>query len=132
MKIFQILNGFCHYDATPIHPTLEDTVGKYAPDIVFVEAPDYVFEGWGYDETKEGDARFIQPTAPEGWEYNVATGGFVKTDDDEEIVTEPTTKERVAELEAQVATLTEQNTALTEQCAMLEECIVEVAQVVYA
>lgn len=126
MKIFQILNGFCHYDATPIHPTLEDTVGKYAPDIVFIEAPDYVFEGWGYDETKEGDARFIQPTAPEGWEYDVATGGFVKIDnDDEEIVVQPTNKERIAELEAQVTTLTEQN-------AMLEECIVEMAQVVYA
>lgn len=77
MKIFQILNGFCHYDATPVHPTLEDTVGKYASDIVFVEAPDYVFEGWGYDETKEGDARFIQPTAPDGWKYNVATGQFI-------------------------------------------------------
>lgn len=125
MKIFQILSGFCHYDATPVHPTLADTVGKYAPDIVFVEAPDYVFEGWGYDETKEGDARFIQPTAPEGWEYNVATGGFVKIEPDEPIEEEPTTAEKVATLEAQVAALEEHN-------AMLEECIIEMAGVVYA
>lgn len=126
MKIFQILNGFCHYDATPVHPTLADTVGRYAPDIVFVEAPDYVFEGWGYDETQEGDAIFIQPTAPDGWEYNVATGQFIKTDSVGEVEeTEPTTEEKVAELETQVAALEEHN-------AMLEECIVEMAGIVYA
>lgn len=76
MKIFQIFNHFCHFDATPIHPTLADTVGKYAPDIYFVEAPDYVFEGWGFDETAEGDERFIKPTPPEGWYYDDETGAF--------------------------------------------------------
>ncbi len=65
MKVIQVLNGFCHWDATTRHPTLESTVGKYAPNIVFVEAPDYVFESWGFDETQEGDARFIQPEPPE-------------------------------------------------------------------
>lgn len=44
--------------------------------MVFVDAPDYVFESWGFDETKEGDARFIKPTPPEGWEYDDATGTF--------------------------------------------------------
>lgn len=76
MKIMQILNGMCHYDVTPIHPTLADTVGKYAPNIVFVEAPDFVFENWGYDETKTGDERFIKPTPPEGWYYDDETGSF--------------------------------------------------------
>lgn len=76
MKIFQILGDFCHYDATPIHPTLADTEGKYAPDIVFVEAPDYVFEGWGFDSTKEGEARFLKPIPPEGWYYDDETGQF--------------------------------------------------------
>ena len=76
MKIFQILDGICYYDATPVHPTLADTIGKYPPDVLFVEAPDYVFEGWGFDETKTGDERFIKPTPPEGWYYDDETGSF--------------------------------------------------------
>lgn len=76
MKIFQIFGGMCHYDATPRHPSLESTKGRYAPDIVFVEAPDYVFEGWGFDESKSGDERFIQPVPPDGWGYNPKTGTF--------------------------------------------------------
>ena len=76
MKIFQILDGICYYDATPVHPTLDDTVGKYPPDVIFVEAPDYVFENWGFDESKSGDERFIKPTPPEGWYYDDATGSF--------------------------------------------------------
>lgn len=75
-KVFQILNGMCHWDATQRHPSLDSAVGKYAPDIAFVKAPDYVFEGWGYDETQQGDARFIQPEPPEHWLYDPKTGTF--------------------------------------------------------
>lgn len=80
MKVFQIFGGFCHWDATKKHPTLADTVDKYAPDILFVETPDYVFEGWGYDSTASGDARFVKPTPPEGWAYDDDTGTFYPTD----------------------------------------------------
>lgn len=76
MKIFQILSGICYYDATAVHPTLADTIGKYPPDVIFVEAPDYVFENWGFDSTKSGDERYIKPTPPEGWYYDDATGSF--------------------------------------------------------
>ena len=76
MKVFQILGGFCHWDASNQFPSLQDTVGKFAPDIVFVEAPDNVREGWGFDETLEGDARFVRPVPPEGWEYDDETGTF--------------------------------------------------------
>ena len=76
MKIFQIVNNICYYDATPVHPTLESTVDRYPPDVLFVEAPDIVREGWGYDPTKTGDARFIRPTPPEGWQYDDETGTF--------------------------------------------------------
>lgn len=78
MKIFQILDGFCHWDATSIHPTLESTEGKYAPYIRFVEAPDTVFEGWGYDEET---GEFIQPEIPEGWAYDAETGTFYRVDE---------------------------------------------------
>ena len=76
MKIFQIVNNICYYDATPVHPTLESTIDRYPPDVLFVEAPDIVREGWGYDPTETGDARFIRPTPPEGWQYDDETGTF--------------------------------------------------------
>lgn len=76
MKIFQIVNNICYYDATPVHPTLKSTEGKYPPDVLFVEAPDKVHEGWGYDPTQGGDNRFIQPTPPAGWQYDEDTGTF--------------------------------------------------------
>ena len=76
MKIFQIVNNICYYDATPVHPTLESTVDRYTPDVLFVEATDIVREGWGYDPTETGDARFIRPTPPEGWQYDDETGTF--------------------------------------------------------
>ena len=75
-KIFQVLDDICHWDATYLHPTSESIDGLYAPDIKFVEAPDNVQEGWGYDETAEGDARFIEPTPPQGWLYHRETGTF--------------------------------------------------------
>lgn len=82
MKIFQIFGGFCHWDATNTVKSMAGTVGRYAPDIVFVEAPDYVFEGWGYDDTQAGDARFVQPVPPEGFLYDPETGTFYKDKDE--------------------------------------------------
>lgn len=74
MKIFQIFNGDLYWE-TPYN-SLEETKGKYPADVVFVEAPDYVFESWGYDENQDGEARFIKPTAPEGWVYDESNGTF--------------------------------------------------------
>lgn len=71
MKIFQIMDNICHYDATRVHPDLRSTEGRYPSDVLFVEAPDNVFEGWGYV-----DGQFIHPTPPEGWLYDEATGTF--------------------------------------------------------
>lgn len=76
MKIFQVLGGFCHWDATAILPSMDAAADMFAPDIVFVEAPDFVFEGWGFDASAEGDARFIRPAPPAGWEYDEKTGTF--------------------------------------------------------
>lgn len=87
MKIFQIFNTngddllFCHYDLTKQFPTLESAASKFDQNIIIVEAPDYVFEGWGYDKTKEGDARFIKPSVPEGWAYDEETGTFYPVDE---------------------------------------------------
>ena len=128
MKIFQIVSNVCYWDATAVHPTLADTVGKYPSDIVFVEAPDYVFEGWGYDSTKVGYDRFIQPTPPEGWKYNTETGGFELINPPEpEVNTNP-----ITELQTQNKQLETKVKALTESSQMLEDCIVEMAEIVYA
>lgn len=81
MKIVQIIGNRVHWDATPVHPTWESLDGKYAPNIIFVQAPDYVFEGWGFDWTKTGNDRFVMPEVPEGFEYDPATGTFYDPND---------------------------------------------------
>lgn len=82
MKIMQIENGFVHWDATRDVPDLDWAASHYAPNIHFVEAPDYVFEGWAFDEESDGDARFIKPEAPEGWYYDDKTGRFREEGDE--------------------------------------------------
>jgi hypothetical protein len=96
MKNFQVLNHLCYNEVTDRFPTVESTVGFFPPDVLFVNAPDYVFEGWGYDATKDGDDRFIKPTAPEGWIYDGATGTFYE----EGYVPEPSTEEILLEIAA--------------------------------
>lgn len=59
MKIFQILNGRCHWDATSVVKTLKEASERFASTCFFVEAPSYVQEGWLYDQSKNGDERFI-------------------------------------------------------------------------
>lgn len=72
MKIFQILHDHCHWQ-TPFK-SLAEVEGRFPPDCIFVEAPDYVNEQWGFDETEIGDARFIKPVPPEGFVYDDETG----------------------------------------------------------
>lgn len=57
MKIFQVENDICFWDATEQFPTLESTIGKFPPEVTFVEAPDYVYEGWLYI-----NGQFIRPS----------------------------------------------------------------------
>ena len=76
MKLFQIIGGFCHWDATDQLKSLDYAVSHFPPADLFVEAPDYVFEGWGFDPMQDGDARFVRPEPPEGWLYDDATGTF--------------------------------------------------------
>lgn len=75
MKIFQIVNNFCKWDASKQFSTIEKAKLAYPNSIIFVEAPDYVHEGWGYI-----NGEFIKPQAPEGWLYDDATGTFYPED----------------------------------------------------
>lgn len=76
MKVFQIEANICYWDATRKFPSVRSTIGYFPPSVLFVEAPDYVFEGWGYDPVGEGDSKFIKPTPPDGWLYDDKTGTF--------------------------------------------------------
>ena len=84
-KVFQIVNNMCSWQSP--YKSIKETEGRYPADIKFVEAPDYVYEGWGYmEEDKDGNEltgaeRFIQPEAPEGWIYDVETGTFYPESD---------------------------------------------------
>lgn len=120
MKVFQIVNGICYYDATRKFPNVDLTKGKFSPDTLFAEAPDFVFAGWGYDHTKEGDDRFIKPTAPEGWLYDDATGTFY-----EEGTTAPSKQPTQTEI---TAALQEQVAAQAQQLKSYEEYISEMAE----
>jgi len=74
--------------------------------VLIVEAPDYVQEGWGYDPYQVGDARFVEPTPPEGWLYDRETGTYYK-ENEAKPVPAPTTEERLTALEVSNAEMTE-------------------------
>lgn len=73
MKYIQVIDSIFYADLTGSAP--KEWLFEI-PDIELIETPDYVFPGWGYDPTKEGDERFIKPTPPKGWLYDDATGTF--------------------------------------------------------
>lgn len=98
MKIFQVQDGFCFWDATSVVSTLEASKQLFSSELHFVEAPDYVFEGWSFDEDLEGNDRFIKPIAPEGWRYDDRDGSF-KPEGYEE---PKTTDEKIEELRSEV------------------------------
>lgn len=79
MKRFIVIGNSCALDISPGTPH----AGKVPPDngFVVVDAPDYVFEGWGYDARKTGDARFIKPFPPEGWVYDPISGTICREAD---------------------------------------------------
>lgn len=109
MKIFQILNSICWWDATSTVHTIDEAHEMFPPTDLFVEAPDYVFEGWGYDEHAEGDERFIRPEAPEGYLYDEATGTFypesTQTEAEQLTATVEAMRAMLAEAEARLAAL---------------------------
>lgn len=128
-KVFQVMGNLCHWDATNTFPNLEATKGRFAPNIVFVEAPDYVFEGWGYDDQAEGDERFVKPMAPDGWVYDDATGTFYPEGfQTEEEKLEEATKQ-VQELGDSTAAiedaLCEMDIAYEERLAAIEDALCE-------
>lgn len=78
MKRFIVIGNSIALDVSPGTPNAE----KKPPNNGFlIDAPDWVFEGWGYDARKEGDERFIKPRPPEGWVYDPETGTVCREGD---------------------------------------------------
>ena len=69
MKLFEVKGVFVFRQIF----NLEKECGNFV-----VIAPDYVFEGWGYDITQKGENRFIKPECPNGFKYDEKTGTFYK------------------------------------------------------
>lgn len=80
MKIFQIVEGICKWETGYV--TIGEAYNIFPEDLLFVEAPDYVYEGWAYREKDDngneltGDDRFIVPDLPKGLYYDPDTGSI--------------------------------------------------------
>lgn len=70
MKVFQIENGICFYDMTPLYDSAEIAKKYYPETLLIVDAPDNVQEGWSYD-----GENFSPPTM-EGKIYDETTNAF--------------------------------------------------------
>lgn len=69
MKLFIVKSSFVFQEVRNLENRIGETV---------VIAPDYVFEGWGFDITQKGENRFIKPECPNGFKYDEKTGTFYK------------------------------------------------------
>lgn len=67
MKLVKIQMGFVFQEVFNI----EKEVGNFV-----VIAPDYVKEGWGYNEIYKGEDRFIKPKSNETFKYDEKSGTF--------------------------------------------------------
>lgn len=68
-KVVEIVNNTVHR-VYPEFRVSSDAYKVFAKNILFVDAPDTVWPGYGYDSNKTGDDRFIRPELNEGWVYN--------------------------------------------------------------
>lgn len=116
MKIFLVHNNFCLQDMTGMYESVEQAKQFYTPETLIVSAPDTVFVGWGYL-----NGEFIRPDIPEGWLYDENTG----------VPYDPNAPEDVS-LERQVSMLKSKLEASVKANQMLEDCLVEMAEIVYA
>lgn len=74
MKVLEIVENRVARDYSSDYGSVEEAYRYFSTDIEFVEAPDFVFPGWGYDRAQKGDARFLKPSVGVGLAYDDATG----------------------------------------------------------
>ena len=69
MRVAEIINGQVHR-IYPEYRTAAEARRHYAPNIVFEDCPDDTYEGWAFDDTKQGDERFSRPALADGWAWD--------------------------------------------------------------
>ena len=74
MKVVQIHNGQVYHDLSYKYSSAVEASKFYSSEILIVDAPNYVFPGWGYNPSLDGDNKFIKPTVPEDMKYDEQTG----------------------------------------------------------
>lgn len=74
MKVMQIKNGLIYQDVSSLYESAIEASKYYDNTIEFIDTPNYVFPGWGYNPSLEGDNRFIKPSVPDGMIYDDETG----------------------------------------------------------
>lgn len=119
MRVFQVINNRVYWQ-TPYARIAQIPAGTFPPEVMaqMVETDnDFVREGWSYR-----DGNFEAPIPPDGWKYDADTGTFYRADELPPAQREP---------EYQIAKLRAQLTAAEQANAFLEECLVEMAGVVY-
>ena len=70
-----------YYDFSNKFRTLEEARSRFPSKIQIEEAPDYVFVGWTFDETKFGEQRFQAPEVEDGFAYDSTSGTVYNVED---------------------------------------------------
>lgn len=130
MKVFQIKNGLCFNEFSHRVNTAEEAYELWGDQYTFVDGPDYVFIGWGFDETQEGDARFVKPIPPEGCYYDDSNGAFypIATPNVGVDIPDQTPESSIDE----IALLRAQIQAMSDRNDFIEDCIAEMAMQLYS
>lgn len=68
-KVVEILYGRVH-KIYPQYDSKDEAYGHFSNSIHFEDAPDNIWEGFGFDPSKEGDERFTRPPLSDGWAYD--------------------------------------------------------------
>lgn len=66
MKVVEILDNRVHREY-PEFGSASEAYSVHTHELTFVDAPNWVMSGFGFDPSKKGDERFIRPELSEGW-----------------------------------------------------------------
>ena len=69
MKVMEIADGRTRISC-PQYASAEEARKYFAPNIQFIDVPDWVGVGWKILDGVEGDGKYLAPELPEGWVWD--------------------------------------------------------------